>query len=36
MKPLSFKLQMTAMTINPAGYLYDLDGREKDCFIGIS
>lgn len=24
------------MTITPQGYLYNLEGREKDCFIGIS
>lgn len=24
------------MTINPPGYLYDLDGRSDECFIGIS
>ena len=36
LKPISFKLQNTAMTITPQGYLYNLQGSEKDCFIGIS
>ena len=36
LKPISFKLQNTTITIPPAGYLTSDTGQNIDCLIGIS